>query len=113
MYARAPLDRGNLNQFHRHLLVQNLTDGQGDDHLGGLLEKSADLREGVGREIERDEKALGAVLAHHHGLEGVDFGVVDIVPLLHMPRVPTLRQGLIAPPVTYAMKSISCISFSF
>ena len=40
-------------------------------YLAGVLEEGTDLGHGLGVEVERHEEALGAVLASHHGLEGV------------------------------------------
>ena len=42
--------------------------------FAGFFEEAADLVHGVGGEVEGDEEALGAVLAGHDGLEGVDVG---------------------------------------
>ena len=39
-------------------------------------------------EVETDEEALGPVLAHHDGLEGVDVGPAGLVLLLDLDGVP-------------------------
>jgi hypothetical protein len=43
-----------LGQLHRNLLVEDLADGMGHDHLAGSLEKAADLRRNVSSETEGD-----------------------------------------------------------
>ena len=54
------------------------------------------------RVVEGDEEALGAVLAHHDGLEGVDVRAADLVLLLHLDRIPDVHEvelaSALAPP---------------
>jgi len=47
----------------RDFLFQNLAHGQGDDDLAALAEEGVYFAQGVAGVVERDEEALGAVLA--------------------------------------------------
>lgn len=73
---------GESRQLMRDLFFQDVFDGQGGDGLAGLLEEGADFAQCVVAVTESYEEALLAVLAHHHGLEGVDIGPADFVLLL-------------------------------
>ena len=62
--------------------------------LPALAEEGVDLAQGVGGVVERDEEALGAVLARHDRLETVDVGAADLVLLLDLDRIPVVEELL-------------------
>ena len=80
-------------QFHAELgFVQDVADGQGADGFAGALEEGADFRVGVLGEVERDEEAGVALLAHHDGLERVYVRPAGLALLLDLNRIPSLFQ---------------------
>jgi len=71
-------------QFLRNVLVEDFLHGQGHDDFVAALEERFDLLQGVRRIIEGHEKAILAILAHHHGLEGVNVRATDLVLLFSL-----------------------------
>jgi hypothetical protein len=63
-------------------LIQDFAHGDELDDLAGALVELGALLLGVRREIERDEEALGSVLAGRDGLRAVDVGTADLALLL-------------------------------
>jgi hypothetical protein len=81
-----------LCQLLREVAVEDGLDGEGDDDFVGFSEVGVDFGEGVRGEVEGDEEALGAVLAGHDGLEGVDVGAAGFVLLFDLDRVPGVHE---------------------
>jgi len=76
--------RINLRELFCNVFVEDFLHGQGDDDFVAALEKRVDFRQGVGRKVERHEKAFVAILAHHHGFKGVDVRATGLVLLFHL-----------------------------
>ena len=76
----------------RDLLVEDFLHGQRDDDPAALLEEPADFRARIARVVERHEEPLLTVLAHHHGLEGVDVRAARLVLLLDLDGVELFLQ---------------------
>ncbi len=79
-------------QLVRDVFVEDFLDGQGDDHLAGLLEELSGLGHRIAGVVEGNEEAFFPVVHGHHAFEVADVGRARLVLLLHLNRIPFVHE---------------------